>query len=70
MAMVESATKLAHEYPILVHSAEFLTKVMYEHSSVDKPIPFQSSEPQEDSLSDSSSSEGDAPINASNRRVG
>lgn len=68
MTILESATRIANEYPILIYSAEYVTKMLREHLAANKPS-FQSVQPSEDSLSDSSSSESDSPMVSGNTRV-
>lgn len=68
MTILESATRIANEYPILIHSAEYVTKILREHLAANKPNRFQSVQPSEDSLSDSSSSESDSPMVSPNQR--
>lgn len=68
MTMLDSATKIAHEYPIIIHSSEFVAKIAQEQLLANKPASLRGLEMQEDSLSDSSSSENDSP-NTSSRRV-
>lgn len=70
MSVLESATRIAKEYPILIHSAEFVTKALRDHFAANKPNFYQNAQPSEDSLSDSSSSESDSPMVSPNQRSG
>lgn len=70
MTDFETVKNLAKEYPILVHSAEFVTKTIREHLTANKPNLVQNIQPAEDSLSDSSSSESDSPTVSPNQRTG
>lgn len=72
MTDFETVKNFAKQYPILVHSAEFVTKTIREHLTANKPNLVQNVQPAEDSLSDSSSSESDSPAVgvASNQRSG
>lgn len=67
MTILDSATKLAHEYPIIVHSAEFIAKTTHEQLLANKPASVPAIDQQEDSLSDSSSSESDSSGNTPRR---
>lgn len=53
---------IGKEYPILIHSAKFVSKAMRDHLIANKPL-NSSASPNEDSLSDSSSSESDSTSN-------
>lgn len=70
MTDFDSVKNFAKEYPILVHSAEFVTKTIREHLAANKPNLIQSVQPAEDSMSDSSSSESDSPTVSPNQRTG
>lgn len=70
MTDYETAKTIAKQYPILIHSAEYVTKLLREHLSTNKPNVIQSVQPAEDSLSDSSSSESDSPTVSSNQQSG
>lgn len=71
MTDFETVKNFAKQYPILVHSAEFVTKTIREHLTANKPNLVQNVQPAEDSLSDSSSSESDSPAaGVSNQRTG
>lgn len=67
MSLIESAKEIAKQYPILIHSAEFVTKTMKEYSN--KPNLSTNPLPSEDSLSDSSSSDGDSPMASPNTQM-
>lgn len=69
MAVLESAQQIAKLYPILVHSAEFVTKTIKEYLASNKPNLVTHALPGEDSLSDSSSSEGDSPMASPNQQA-
>lgn len=70
MTDYETVKNFAKQYPILIHSAEFVTKTMREHLAANKPNLIQSIQPTEDSLSDSSSSESDSAAISPNQRTG
>lgn len=70
MTEYDTAKNIAKQYPILIHSAEFVTKLLREHLAANKPSLIQSIQPAEDSLSDSSSSESDSPTVSPNQRSG
>lgn len=71
MTDYETAKTIAKQYPILVHSAEFVAKLLRENLASNTPNLIQSVQPAEDSMSDSSSSsESDSPMVASNQRSG
>lgn len=67
MSALESAQQIAKLYPILIHSSEFVTKTIKELAS-NKPNLATHALPGEDSLSDSSSSEGDSPMASPNQQ--
>lgn len=67
MSVLESAQQIAKLYPILIHSAEFVTKTIKEYLASNKPSLATHALPSEDSLSDSSSSEGDSPMASPNQ---
>lgn len=69
MTTVESATKIAQEYPILIHSAEFVAKTTHAHMSANKISPLRSMESVPEDSSDSSGSEADAAPDAANQNV-
>lgn len=69
MTSIETAINIGEEYPILIRSAEFVTKVMKEYLSLNKPDLSTSVLPSEDSLSDSSSSENDSPASNNQART-
>lgn len=60
LTVLESATEIAKEYPILIHSAEFIAKTVREHLAANKPNLLNNIPPVDDSLSDSSGSESDS----------
>lgn len=66
----ETAKTIAKQYPILVHSAEFVTKLLRKNLASNTPNLIQSVQPAEDSMSDSSSSESDSPTVSPNQRSG
>lgn len=68
MSVLESAQQIAKLYPILIHSAEFVTKTIKEYLASNKPNLATHALPGEDSLSDSSSSEGDSPMASPNQQ--
>lgn len=68
MTDYETVTNMAKQYPILIHSAEFVTKTLREHLAANKPNLIQNVIPMEDSMSDSSSSESDSPTVSPNQR--
>lgn len=68
MSVLESAQQIAKLYPILIHSAEFVTKTIKEYLAANKPNLAMHALPSEDSLSDSSSSEGDSPMASPNQQ--
>lgn len=68
MTDYETVTNMAKQYPILIHSAEFVTKTLREHLASNKPNLIQNVIPMEDSMSDSSSSESDSPTVSPNQR--
>lgn len=70
MTDYETAKTIAKQYPILVHSAEFVTKLLRENLASNAPNLIQSVQPAEDSMSDSSSSESDSPTVSPNQRSG
>lgn len=70
MTDYETAKTIAKQYPILIHSAEFVTKLLREHLTANKPNLIQNVQPAEDSMSDSSSSESDSPTVSPNQRSG
>lgn len=70
MTDYETVKNIAKQYPILIHSAEFVTKTLREHLASNKPNLIQNVIPMEDSLSDSSSSESDSPTVSPNQRGG
>lgn len=70
MADYETVKNIAKQYPILIHSAEFVTKSLREHLAANKPNLIENVQPAEDSLSDSSSSESDSPTVSPNQRTG
>lgn len=70
MSMLESAQQIAKLYPILIYSAEFVTKTIKEYLASNKPSLATNTLPSEDSLSDSSSSEGDSPMASPNQQPG
>lgn len=70
MTDYETVKNFAKQYPILIHSAEFVTKTMREHLAANKPNLIQNIQPTEDSLSDSSSSESDSAAISPNQRTG
>lgn len=70
MTDFETVKNIAKQYPILIHSAEFVTQTLREHSAANKPNLIQNATPMEDSMSDSSSSEGDSPTVSPNQRGG
>lgn len=71
MTELEAAKSIAKEYPIMIHSAEFVTSTLREHLAANRPNLVQiAAQTTEDSLSDSSSSEGDSPANSPNQRRG
>lgn len=61
MTEYDTAKNIAKQYPILIHSAEFVTKLLREHLAANKPSLVHNIQPAEDSMSDSSSSENDSP---------
>lgn len=69
MTEYETAKNIAKQYPILIHSAEFVTKLLREHLAANKPNLIQNVQPAEDSMSDSSS-ESDSPTVSPNQRSG
>lgn len=70
MTDYETTKTIAKQYPILIHSAEFVTKLLREHLAANKPNLVQNVQPAEDSMSDSSSSESDSPTVSPNQRSG
>lgn len=70
MTDYETVKNIAKQYPILIHSADFVTKSLREHLAANKPNLVQNVQPTEDSLSDSSSSESDSPTVSPNQRQG
>lgn len=60
LTVLDSATEIAKEYPILIHSAEFIAKTVREHLAANKPSLLNNIPPVDDSLSDSSGSESDS----------
>lgn len=74
MTDYETVKNIAKQYPILIHSAEFVTKTIREHMAANKQNLasnlIQNIQPTEDSLSDSSSSESDSPTVSPNQRTG
>lgn len=60
LTVLESATEIANEYPILIHSAEFIAKTVREHLAANKPNLLNNIPAVDDSLSDSSGSESDS----------
>lgn len=70
MTDYETVKNIAKQYPILIHSADFVTKSLRDHLAANKPNLIQNVQPTEDSLSDSSSSESDSPTVSSNQRTG
>lgn len=68
MSVLESAQQIAKLYPILIHSSEFVTKTIKEYLASNKPNLATHALPSEDSLSDSSSSEGDSPMASPNQQ--
>lgn len=66
----ETVKNIAKQYPIMIHSAEFVTKTLREHLVTNKPNLVQNVTPTEDSMSDSSSSESDSPTVSPNQRTG
>lgn len=70
MTDYETVKNIAKQYPILIHSAEFVTKTLREHLTANKPNLIPNIQPTEDSLSDSSSSESDSPTVSPNQRTG
>lgn len=74
MTDYETVKNIAKQYPILIHSAEFVTKTLREHMAANKQNLasnlIQNIQPTEDSLSDSSSSESDSPTVSPNQRTG
>lgn len=70
MTDYETAKNIAKQYPILIHSAEFVTNTLRKHLAANKPNLIQSIRPTEDSMSDSSSSESDSPTVSPNQRGG
>lgn len=69
MTDYEIAKNIGKQYPILIHSAEFVTKTIRENMAANKPNLIQNTQPAEDSMSDSSS-ESDSPTVSSNQRTG
>lgn len=67
MSVLESAKQIANLYPILIHSAEFVTKTIKEYLASNKPNLATRALPNEDSLSDSSSSD-DSPMASPNQQ--
>lgn len=65
----ELVKNIAKQYPILIHSAEFVANTLREHLASNKPNLIQNIQPTEDSLSDSSSSESDSPTVSPNQRA-
>lgn len=65
LTVLESATEIAREYPILIHSAEFIAKTVHEHLAANKPNLLNNIPPIDDSLSDSSGSDSDSPAASS-----
>lgn len=70
MADLEAVQNVAKQYPILIHSAEFVAKTIRDYLASNKPNLSQNVTPTEDSLSDSSSSESDSSSVSPNQRVG
>lgn len=70
MTDLETVKNIAKQYPIMIHSAEFVTKTLREHLVTNKPNLVQNVTPTEDSMSDSSSSESDSPTVSPNQRTG
>lgn len=62
MSVIKSVKLIAKHYPVLIRSAEFVTRAIKEHIAATRKSSLASVLPSEDSLSDSSSSEGDSPI--------
>lgn len=65
----ELVKNIAKQYPIMIHSAEFVANTLREHLASNKPNLVQNVQPAEDSLSDSSSSESDSPTVSPNQRA-
>lgn len=65
MAEYDTAKTIAKQYPILIHSAQFVTKLLRENLTSNTPNLVQNVQPIEDS--DSSSSESDSPTVSPNR---
>lgn len=68
MAVLESGRKIADQYPVLIHSAEFVTKTIREFWSTNKPNVSTLTVQSEDSLSDISSSDSDSPSASPNQQ--
>ncbi|XP_031639750.1 uncharacterized protein LOC116351750 [Contarinia nasturtii] len=69
MTDIKTVKKIGKEYPILIHSADFVSKTLREHLAANKPL-VPNITPTEDSMSDSSSSESDSPTVSPNQRTG
>lgn len=68
MKKIDSARKIAEQYPILIHSAEFVTKTIKEFWASNKPNLATLTVQSEDSLSDATSSDSDSPSASPNQQ--
>lgn len=68
MKKIDSGRKIAEKYPILIHSAEFVTKTIKEFWTSNKPNLSTLTVQSEDSLSDATSSDSDSPSNSPNQQ--
>lgn len=66
----EAVQNIAKQYPILIHSAEFVAKTIRTHLASNNSNSSQTTQSTEDSMSDSSSSESDSPSVSPNQRAG